>query len=113
MKQFILTALFSILNINAIFAFDSIISSLDFINKPSIDYYRKFFKDNEFYVSNDTMWLSGEPRYSQEFSIHPTGGSEFYLTLRYSPISRHICNADIKVVADKGPFVCELKKFEN
>lgn len=111
MKQFILTALFSILNINAIFAFDSIISSLDFINKPSIDYYRKFFKDNEFYVSNDTMWLSGEPRYSQEFSIHPTGGSEFYLTLRYSPISRHICNADIKVVADKGPFVCELTKF--
>ena len=111
MKHFILTALFSILNINAIFAFDSIISSLDFINKPSIDYYRKFFKDNEFYVSNDTMWLSGEPRYSQEFSIHPTGGSEFYLTLRYSPISRHICNADIKVVADKGPFVCELTKF--
>lgn len=111
MKQLLLTALISILNVNANFAFDSIISSLDFNNNPNIDYYRNFFKGNDFYVSNDTMLLSGEPCYSQEFSIHPTGGSEFYLTLRYSPISRHICNADIKVVADKEPFVSELTKF--
>lgn len=113
MRLLVTTLLITFFNFNALFAFDSIISSLDFENKPSIDYYRNFFKDNDFYVSNDTMWVSGEPRYSQKFSIHPTGGSEFYLTLRYSPISRHICNADIKVVADKGPFVCELKKFEN
>lgn len=111
MRHFVIASFFSILNINAIFAFDSIISSLDFKNNPSIDYYRNLFKGNDFYVSNDTLLLSGEPSYNQSFSIHPTGGSEFYLTLRYSPISRHICNADIKVVAYKEPFVSELTKF--
>ena len=111
MRHLVTTLLITFFNFNALFAFDSIISSLDFENKPSIDYYRNFFKDNDFYVSNDTMWVSGEPRYSQEFSIHPTGGSEFYLTLNHTPISRHIYNADVKVVAYKDPFVSELLKF--
>ena len=111
MRLLVTTLLITFFNFNALFAFDSIISSLDFENKPSIDYYRNFFKDNDFYVSNDTMWVSGEPRYSQEFSIHPTGGSEFYLTLNHTPISRHIYNADVKVVAYKDPFVSELLKF--
>lgn len=111
MRLLVTTLLITFFNFNALFAFDSIISSLDFENKPSIDYYRNFFKDNDFYVSNDTMWVSGEPRYSQKFSIHPTGGSEFYLTLNHTPISRHIYNADVKVVAYKDPFVSELLKF--
>lgn len=111
MKNLIVTLILIIQSINTTFAFNSIISSLDFKNNSSIDYYRNFFKDNGFYVSNDTMLLSGEPRYSQEFSILPTGGAELYLTLRYSPISRHICNADIKVGAYKKPFVSELTKF--
>ena len=110
MRHFVFTLLLFILNVNTTFAFDSIITSLDFENKPSIDYYRNFFKDNDFYVSNDTLWISGEPRYSQKFSIHPTGRSE-YLTLNYTPLSRHIYNADIKVTADKEPFVSELLKL--
>ena len=111
MRHFVFTLLLFILNVNTTFAFDSIITSLDFDNNPNIDYYRKFFKDNGFYVSNDTMWISGEPRYSQKFSIHPTGGSEFYLTLEHTPMSRHIYNAEVKVVASRDPFVSELLKF--
>ena len=111
MRHFVFTLLLFILNVNTTIAFDSIITSLDFDNNPSIDYYRSFFKENDFYVSNDTVWLSGEPRYSQEFSIHPTSGPEFYLTLNHTPMSRHIYNAAVKVVASRDPFVSELLKF--
>lgn len=113
MRHFVFTSLLFILNVNTTFAFDSIIPSLDFENKPNIDYYRNFFKDNDFYVSNDTMWLSGEPRYSQEFSIHPIGGYEFHLTLKHTPMSRHIYDAEVIVVAYKDLFVSELLKFYN
>lgn len=112
MKHFVIASFFSILNLNTIFAFDSIVSLLDFEKKPSIDYYINFFRENDFHVSNDTMLLSGEPSYRKEFSIHPTGGPKFNLTLRYSPISRHICNADIFVVEyNNESFVSELTKF--
>ena len=111
MKQIVITLLLAALNYNAILAFDSIITSLDFEKNPSIDYYSKFFRNNDFYVSNDTMLLSGEPRYSREFSIHQTGCPEFDITLSYTPTSRHIYNAYIKGTANKEPFVHELLKF--
>ena len=111
MKHFIIASLFSILNINAIFAFDSIVSLLDFEKEPSIDYYIKIFKENDFYVSNDTMWIGGTPKYEREFYIHPDGGSEFNVTLYHTPSSRQFYKAYIKVTADKKPFVSELMKF--
>ena len=111
MKHFIIASLFSILNINAIFAFDSIVSLLDFEKEPSIDYYIKIFKENDFYVSNDTMWIGGTPKYERGFYIHPDGGSEFNVTLYHTPSSRQFYKAYIKVTADKKPFVSELMKF--
>ena len=112
MKHFIIASLFSILNINAIFAFDSIVSLLDFEKEPSIDYYIKIFKENDFYVSNDTMWIGGTPKYERGFFyIHPDGGSEFNVTLYHTPSSRQFYKAYIKVTADKKPFVSELMKF--
>lgn len=111
MKHFIIASLFSILNINAIFAFDSIVSLLDFEKEPSIDYYIKIFKENDFYVSNDTMWIGGSPKYERGFYIHPDGGSEFNVTLYHTPSSRQFYKAYIKVTADKKPFVSELMKF--
>ena len=91
MKQLILTALFSILNINAIFSYDSPISSIDFENRPSIDYYSKFFVDNDFFAFNDTMRYDGVPKYSRSFLQN--GRSEYDVTLHYTPLSRHIYNA--------------------
>ena len=111
MKHFIIASLFSILNINAIFAFDSIVSLLDFEKEPSIDYYIKIFKENDFYVSNDTMWIGGTPKYERGFYIHPDGGSEFNVTLYHTPSSRQFYKAYIKVTADKKPFVSELLKL--
>ena len=112
MKHFIIASLFSILNINAIFAFDSIVSLLDFEKEPSIDYYIKIFKENDFYVSNDTMWIGGTPKYERGFFyIHPDGGSEFNVTLYHTPSSRQFYKAYIKVTAYKKPFVSELMKF--
>ena len=111
MKHFIIASLFSILNINAIFAFDSIVSLLDFEKEPSIDYYIKIFKENDFYVSNDTMWIGGTPKYERRFYIHPDGGSEFNVTLYHTPSSRQFYKAYIKVTADKEPFASELMKF--
>jgi hypothetical protein len=111
MKHFIIASLFSILNINAIFAFDSIVSLLDFEKEPSIDYYIKIFKENDFYVSNDTMWIGGTPKYERGFYIHPDGGSEFNVTLYHTPSSRQFYKAYIKVTADKKPFVSELMRF--
>lgn len=111
MKHFIIASLFSILNINALFAFDSIVSLLDFEKEPSIDYYIKIFKENDFYVSNDTMWIGGTPKYERGFYIHPDGGSEFNVTLYHTPSSRQFYKAYIKVTADKKPFVSELMKF--
>ena len=108
MKHFVIASLIVLLNSTSIAAFDSLISSLDFENKPSIDYYNQYFKENEFRTYNDTVSYNGEPCYSRKYSIHPTGGSEFYLTLYHTPSSRHIYNAEIKVVADKEPFVTEL-----
>ena len=109
MKQLILTALFSILNINAIFSYDSPISSIDFENRPSIDYYSKFFVDNDFFAFNDTMRYDGVPKYSRSF--HQNGRSEYDVTLHYTPLSRHIYNASFKVSVNKEPFASELMKF--
>ena len=109
MKQLILTALFSILNINVIFAYDSLISSIDFENRPSIDYYSKLFVDNDFFAYNDTMRYDGVPKYSRTF--HQNGRSEYDVTLHYTPLSRHVYNASYKVSVNKEPFVSELMKF--
>ena len=98
-----------ILNAKATFAYDSPISSIDFENRPSIDYYSKLFVDKDFFAFNDTMRYDGVPKYSRTF--HQNGRSEYNVTLHYTPLSRHIYDASIKVSVNKEPFVSELMKF--
>ena len=112
MKRLILSSFFIILNINAILAFDSLVSLLDFENKPGIDYYNKLFKENDFNSVNDTLWMSGEPKYSREFFINHTEKNPFfYITLHYTTKSRLVYCAHITCEVNKDRFVKELLAF--
>ena len=109
MKHLFFVTILVILNAKATFAYDSPISSIDFENRPSIDYYSKLFVDKDFFAFNDTMRYDGVPKYSRTF--HQNGRSEYNVTLHYTPLSRHIYDASIKVSVNKEPFVSELMKF--
>ena len=111
MKRFFISSLFVILNFNGIWALDSIIPLLDFENKPGIDYYNNLFKENDFYVSNDTMWIGGEPKYSRDYIINQTKKPSFKITLDYTPKSRLVYYAHIKGEVAKELFVKELLAF--
>lgn len=111
MKRLLISLLFVILNINAILAFESLVSLLDFEKMSGIDYYNNIFKENDFYVSNDTMWIGGGPKYSRDYIINQTKKPSFKITLDYTPKSRLVYNAHIKGEVAKERFVSELLKF--
>ena len=112
MKRLIISSFFIILNINTILAFDSLVSILDFENKPGIDYYNKFFKENDFYLSNDTMWWGEGPKYSRYYFINQTEKDpSIHITLNYTPKSRLVYFADIKGQVSKRRFLKELMAF--
>ena len=111
MKRFFILSLFVVLNFNAILAFESLVSLLDFEKRPGIDYYNNLFKENDFYVSNDTLWMGGEPKYSRDFIINQTGKPSFNITLDYTPKLRLVYCAHIKGEVAKERFVSELLKF--
>ena len=111
MKRLFVSSLFVILNINAILAFESLVSLLDFEKRPGIDYYNNLFKEKDFYVSNDTMWIGGEPKFSRDYIINQTGKPSFNITLDYTPKLRLVYCAHIKGEVAKERFVSELLKF--
>lgn len=111
MKRFFILSLFVVLNFNAIMAFDSLVPLLDFENKPGIDYYNNLFKEDDFYVSNDTLWMGGEPKYSRDFIINQTERPSFNITLDFTPKTRLVSCAHIKGQVAKERFVKELLAF--
>lgn len=96
---------------NSSFAFESIISCIDFEKHPSIDYYINLFNKNGFYTSSDSAYWDGEPKNSRYFSIHIEKGPEYKITLEHTPTTRQVYSAYIVGTADKEPFVSEVMKF--
>lgn len=112
MKRLIVSSFFVMLNMNAILAFDSLVSILDFENKPSIDYYSNLFKENDFNFSDDTMLSYWGPKYSCKYFINQTEKKpSFDITLHYTPKSRLVYFAYIKGQVSKRRFLKELMAF--
>ena len=84
MKRLFVSFLLVILNVYAILAFESLVQLLDFEKNPGIDYYNNLFKENDFFVSNDTLWMGGEPKYSRDYIINQTEKPSFNITLDYT-----------------------------
>ena len=111
MKRLFVSFLLVILNVYAILAFESLVQLLDFEKNPGIDYYNNLFKENDFFVSNDTLWMGGEPKYSRDYIINQTEKPSFNITLDYTPKSRLVYCAYIKGQVAKERFVKELLSF--
>jgi len=113
MNRFIITLLFSLLNLHTICAYESPVSIIDFEKDASITYYKKVFAEHEYtvYDYNQLFGKGSDPKKSYSFNLYDKGYRLYGVEMWCSEKSNLVFTTNIEGKFAKDRFIRALVDF--